>query len=391
VTLHGGVLDDAEQINPMSKSKKRRPFAVLAIVLIATTALLIAWVANWWNRPRAIRIERIESLAEHSDGFTVAAFSPDGKLLAASDFKHNRRIPTEVIVWQIGEPTSQYCIFEGPETQCHALCFHPAGRLLAIGGEGGFVKIADVEEQSIMHTFEIHGGPPTPEMGIDIRSVRAMAFSPDGKVLAIATGRREIEIWSTRYWQRLRTLPRHGGAIPPTASRIADDEVNDLAFSADGARMLSVGGCWKSISNTQSMRRRPEIFEWDTKSWKKVNELEIPDSTGYARRVTYLGDGVAAVGIGRNITLINTASCKVVDSLDAHENLINDLAFDRSRDMLISVSAERTIVWDTWALDQAASCDGAGFLAYDPTDGIIATAFARSFKTITLSSVLIDE
>ena len=195
-------------------------------------------------------------------------------------------------------------------------------------------------------------------------------------MLAIGTDRREIEIWSTATWQRLHTLPRHSVSV------------NDLAFSTDGASLLSVG---ERREETAGVKRLPEVFLWNTDSSKKIREIHLSHWTMTAQHVIFVGQALAVVGNhGGQLTMIDTNTGGVVGELEGHQNMIGGLAYDERNNLLISTSPEQTILWDMNCRKKAAPMSGSGFVAYTPKTGLIATApIGTDQKTCILSRVVI--
>ncbi|MHA7958488.1 WD40 repeat domain-containing serine/threonine protein kinase [Streptomyces sp. L500] len=117
-----------------------------------------------------------------TDGGRIAAFSPDGQLLAAV----NRGT---VLLWNTAS-RQEVATLKGDGELIQAMAFHPGGRILAAGAMGGKVFLWDTTSGQVTTTFDAHV------------SVTALAFSPDGKALAVGLshgassgGRDTVRIW----------------------------------------------------------------------------------------------------------------------------------------------------------------------------------------------------
>jgi hypothetical protein len=129
------------------------------------------------------------------------AFAPDNTRLAAGTDDGR------VTLWAVpqGEQLASWPI---SRLSIHGLAFDPGGRLLAVGDSGGEIRIADSETGRLLSLCHNRS------------KVYALAFSPDGTILASA-GRNETGIWDVATGRCLLESP-------------FGDYVTGLAFSPDG-------------------------------------------------------------------------------------------------------------------------------------------------------------
>ena len=107
-----------------------------------------------------------------------AAFSPDGRLFAAVS-----RLGTGCL-WETA-PARKLATLHGFLQGMNSVAFSPDGKRLAIGGDGNeAVKLWDVESLQELLTLEGQGS-----------TFNAAAFSPDGNVLAASNGQGTLHLW----------------------------------------------------------------------------------------------------------------------------------------------------------------------------------------------------
>ena len=156
------------------------------------------WDTRNWNEVTTLR---------HDEWVWTVAFSPDGLLLATGDESGSVRI-WDVYWWWLVET------LEGDTDPVFAVAFSPDNSKLASAGWDGKVKLWRRSDWGHLGTITSKG------FTVD--------FSPDSKILA-TTGYESVNLWAVDSVENIATLTGHA------------EWVNALAFSPDGA-ILATGG-----------------------------------------------------------------------------------------------------------------------------------------------------
>ena len=271
--------------------------------------------------PEPGRLPKIEpSVAVKPQIFSLA-YHPAGRLLAAG--RHGG-----VAFVEPGDGRT-VAVLDGLADIARAVAFSPDGRLLAAGGgytqRGGEVKIWKVEDQRQLLTLEGHRD-----------TVQALAFSPDGGTLATASYDNDIKLWDIPSGRELRTLRDH------------IDAVYALAFTPDGRRLVS-GSADRSVKI------------WDPATGERLYTLGGPTDGINSIAVHPSGARVAAAGYDRTIRVweLGEDGGKLAGVLIAHRSPILRIAYSPDGGKIVTASSDRTIkVFDAASLDELAILDG---------------------------------
>ena len=174
-----------------------------------------------------------DTLTDNSTKVFSVAFSPDGKLLAsgAGSGSENGEVHYgEIKIWSIARDGSATLIDSLGEhiSWVNAVAFSPDGKLLASGSGDNTVKVWSIQRDgtaTVIDSLEEHGD-----------WVGAVAFSPDGKLLASGASDNKVKLWSIKRNGTTTSIQK------PAIDLSTDDWVRGLAFSPDGKLLASGSG-----------------------------------------------------------------------------------------------------------------------------------------------------
>jgi RNA polymerase sigma factor (sigma-70 family) len=171
---------------------------------------------------------------DHPGGARAVVYSPNGEYLAAGGPDHKVR------VWKAATGQLVHTLADLDEPVL-ALAFAPGGRTLAAaGGKGAGGKVRPVV------VWDVAAGKLLGRFGDHRASVLALAYSADGKILA--SGPRDTFIAEANAAARENAVRLWDAATGKELQRLQGNfqSVNALAFTRDG-KLLAVGGTWNAL------------------------------------------------------------------------------------------------------------------------------------------------
>ncbi|UOY00194.1 TIR domain-containing protein [Blastococcus sp. PRF04-17] len=354
------------------------------------------------------RTEVVDYLRHHVAPVSGLAFSPDGRLLASADRTG------DVVLWHVPEGRSSGTVVDLPEEFLKGLAFSPAADLLAVAGAA--LTLVDPEAGTTVGTLDIGN------MTID-----ALAFDQDGTHLAAvgcalvdnfcSTGL--LKVWdvpSRRLMQDLVLDPElglsavtfdpagdvvatggaggdvilvalHGATAPVRLPHHHPDEVEALAFTDDGDRLVSASGSATPVPDGPSGPATPTVVTWDLGARAVLRSQELPLISQGGVAVTIAlgpgGESVFTVGDHHQPWLHDTAGNPLHDGpLIGHGSTVWSAAFSPDGGLLATGEENGTILlWRT-----AESGSSAGRLVQRRgVPGTVASAVAVSSDAATVA------
>ena len=280
----------------------------------------------------------IETLSVFADVVESVVFSPDGGRLATGS------IDGKVRMWEIGDHGCKIKWTSDDARYVWAVAFSPNGDLLASASNSpDGIKLRDVDSGDVVGILPGH----------DLRTY-SLKYSPDGNTLAAGGHESTVKLWHTKTGMRERELEGHANTV------------TSLAFSRDGKSLFT-----GSADNTVKI--------WDVPTGDEVESFKGHAADVFAVALSWDETTLASGSLDGTVKLWDLRIRQPPHILDGHKDLVRDVAFSPDDRTVVSASWDGTIkVWDVASGDLKHNLEG-------HTEGVACLAFSPDGQTLASS------
>lgn len=297
----------------------------------------------------SVRAEDEWTFSWHASEVTGLAITPDGHRIVSTSLRDDR------ISRVVADGTDEVGASIGKVTgaRSHAVAISPDGKQIAVAG---FRRAAVVDAKSgkVLWGFDTLPADYSPPY------VMALAYSPDGKLLATSGASSKV---GGRHGYKGGLITFRDAKTGREVRRfdILSHASESIAFSPDG-KLFAAG----TNGAGGELPEPGEVRIWDTGSgevrhvWKAKESVVPGQNSSSASGVAISPDGnsIAVGSSDRTVRIRDFATGKITQTLTGHQGGVRRVAYSPDGRWLASVGRDRTVrVWSAETGKQALSLD----------------------------------
>ena len=228
------------------------------------------------------------------------------------------------------------------EQAIRTAAFSPDGATVVTAGDDRLIHTWSAETGAAMDVLKGHNAPVTV---LSFSTAQSAPGAPNGELISTASDGVSLAWNLAPVWKLDRTIGGSDGKSPFA------DRVESLAFSPDG-KFLAIGGGEPS--------RGGEIKIWDIQSGKMAREFpNIHSDTVLALAFSADGKFLASGAADKIARITDLASGKVVKSFEGHTHHILGISWSLDGRTLATAGADNVVkVWDVTTGDRKKNVEG---------------------------------
>jgi WD40 repeat protein/predicted Ser/Thr protein kinase len=296
---------------------------------------------EWRYLWRQCQGDQVATFTGHEGIVTCVAFSPDGQFLATGSrdatvkvWEVNRRQLVATLhaatgaVWKVAfTPDARFLVTSGLggtrlwEYRSWRFVTNFPGQTASVAGTGSRLAVS---EANLFYWWQ----PPGPvsiwdyATGEQIRALpkpgRAIAFSPDGTMLAVGDRPGGIHLWDVTAGRIVRTLPTSKSAWA-------------ISFSPDGNQLLAVAGAL-------------DLWLWDLTTQSPPRKVAAHVMSTWAASFSPDGSTIVTTSSDQTLRLTDATTLQLKQILRGHEHEVWCAAFSPDGRLLASGGKDRKVM-----------------------------------------------
>ncbi len=311
------------------------------LLLVGMTAALLptaraegpALEAGWAALPPGAVARLGSSRLRHARPVVAVALSPDGKSVASVSAGGEG---WSVLLWDThtGRELRRFKTHGG--SQLRALAFSPDGRLLAASHEGAVTCWEVATSKVVCHVSDAG------------RPVTFLAFLPDNRSLAVGGEFSPVSVWDVRSVERERLWSLWPGKQPMLADGEPAETCYPPTLSPDGKLLACRLMKWRTVSAGRHFCEDEPLRLIDLTTGKQL--WEVNEHAGSGSYLAFSPDGRTLAAGTYRLRLWDVAGGRVLHDLAECRSPVVGLGFTAGGKVLVSIHRDGTLqFWDVAA------------------------------------------